>query len=408
MRPTKPYFIALLAFVALGVLFAGTSTYDFVAHLDRQVHSITCSFIPGLGADDVSGTSGCAVVMMSPYSSLFRSLTWGGLPISLLALAVFAYLLFASADLFVRGEDHDPDQVRYLVAATGLPLAMSVIYFAISSLIIGTVCKLCIGVYISSIGAFVSAVLAFRTARLHSNQEPKPIPWNRYMIYFAEGVVFVIVPVILYLLLKPDYSAATSECGVLNNTEDKYEVMIPLHTVAGGLPAIELLDPLCPACKSFDDRLAASGLKDQLNLQGVLFPLDNECNWMVPSALHPGACEVSEAVLCAQKNPRPVIEWAFMNQEELRTLATKDRKALVERLKGQFPDLASCIGKPSTRTRLNRSLRWVVSNSLPVLTPQLYVNGQKLCDEDTDLGLEYSLTRLLSAQKSGGGTAPQP
>ena len=43
---------------------------------------------------------------------------------------------------------------------------------------------------------------------------------------------------------------------------------------------------------------------------------------------------------------------------------------------------------------------------------QLYVNGVKLCDEDTDLGMEYALTRLLDTQggaiKSGaaadGGT----
>lgn len=407
MKPTKPFFIALMAFAFLGVLFSGTSTYDFVAHLDRQMHSITCSFIPGLGAEDVSGTSGCAVVMMSPYSSLFRSLTWGGLPISLLALSVFAYLLFASADVYLRGEDHAPDQVRYLVAATGLPMLMSLVYFAISSLIIGTVCKLCIGVYVSSIGAFASAALAYRIAKQHAEPSDGTIPWNRYAIYFGEGVVFVIVPVLLYLMLKPDYSAATSDCGTLNNMEDKYDVMLPLHTVAGGLKSIELLDPLCPACKAFDDRLAASGMKDQLDLQGVLFPLDNECNWMVPTAVHPGACEVSEAILCAQKNPRPVIEWAFAHQEELRTLATRDRKALVERIKTQFPDLASCIGKPSTKTRLNRSLRWAVNNSLPVLTPQLYVNGQKLCDEDTDLGLEYSLSRLLAAQKAPQGAAAQ-
>jgi hypothetical protein len=50
---------------------------------------------------------------------------------------------------------------------------------------------------------------------------------------------------------------------------------------------------------------------------------------------------------------------------------------------------------PTTKTRLTQSLRWAVRNQVPVLTPQFYVDGKRLCDEDTDLGLEYTLTRML-------------
>lgn len=398
MRPTKRFLIALLVFAFLGLIFAGTSTYDFVAHLDRQVHSITCSFIPGLAAADAAGTSGCHTVMMSPYSSLFRTATWGGMPIALPAFSVFAYLLFIAGDIFLRNEDSDPDQVRYLVAATALPVLASLVYMGISTLIIKAVCKLCIGVYVASFGSFISAILAWRSALQTNDRRNPEIPWNRYVVYFVEGVAFVVIPVMLYMFLKPGYSEAMSDCGTLANPEDKYGVMIQVHKSAGGLPSIELLDPMCPACRAFDERLSASGLDDKLDLKAVLFPLDNECNWMVPSALHPGACQVSEAVLCAADDPKPVIQWAFENQEMLRETATADRKALVAKLKAQFPKLANCIDSPAIRQKLNKSLRWAVNNSLPVLTPQLYVNGQKLCDEDTDLGLEYSLTRLLQKQ----------
>ena len=53
-----------------------------------------------------------------------------------------------------------------------------------------------------------------------------------------------------------------------------------------------------------------------------------------------------------------------------------------------------------------------VSNQLPVLAPQLYVAGVKLCDEDVDLGLSFALSRMLSAYRDGtlraeaGGEAP--
>lgn len=64
--------IVMAIFAALGVLFTGISTYDYVAHLDRQVHAVSCSYVPGLGAPDSSGTSGCFAVMMSPYSAVFK------------------------------------------------------------------------------------------------------------------------------------------------------------------------------------------------------------------------------------------------------------------------------------------------------------------------------------------------
>ena len=53
MRPPAWLVVVLLGALA-GLVFAGVSTYDFVQHLDRQVHSLHCSFIPGAGARDRS------------------------------------------------------------------------------------------------------------------------------------------------------------------------------------------------------------------------------------------------------------------------------------------------------------------------------------------------------------------
>src|SRR5688572_13169824 len=96
----RPWLWATAGCALVGGLFAGVSTADFISHLDRQVHAIHCSFIPGAGSQ--LGDSGCRTVMMSPYSSMFRSMIWGGIPISLLALAVFAYLVFRAADFAMR------------------------------------------------------------------------------------------------------------------------------------------------------------------------------------------------------------------------------------------------------------------------------------------------------------------
>ena len=63
--------VSLVAALA-GLVFASVATHDFENHLDRQVHGIHCSFLPGLGAAE-SGNTGCHTTLMSPYSSVLRS-----------------------------------------------------------------------------------------------------------------------------------------------------------------------------------------------------------------------------------------------------------------------------------------------------------------------------------------------
>jgi hypothetical protein len=164
---------------------------------------------------------------------------------------------------------------------------------------------------------------------------------------------------------------------------------------------IEVLDPMCPACRGFERRFGASGLGDEVHRQALMFPLDDQCNWMVSSALHPGACAVSAAVLCAEQDPGAVLDWAFEEQEAIRAAAATDPDAAQEMVSAAFPGLAGCIASTEVQSRLNKSMRWAVANQLPVMMPQVFVDGVKLCDEDTDLGLDYALERLLEYQPPG-------
>src|SRR5690348_1288366 len=98
--------VAVLLAALLGFGFAAASTYDFAAHLDRQVHNLHCSFIPGLSSSSPSGSEGCQLTLMSPYSSVLRTSFWGGIPVALLGLAIFtAIATTAGIILFLRAED---------------------------------------------------------------------------------------------------------------------------------------------------------------------------------------------------------------------------------------------------------------------------------------------------------------
>jgi uncharacterized membrane protein/protein-disulfide isomerase len=396
---------AVAAFAALGAVFGLVSTADFMQHLDRQVHSIHCSFIPGAGAE--LGDSGCRAVMMSPYSSFFRESLWGGIPISLWAVATFAFLLYRAAVLALRGTATRAE-ANFLFAATALPVLMTLIYGTLSMVKVGATCKVCVGIYLCSFGAAIAAFMVWRGVPYQSQGYVRP----PYALWFFEGVGFVVTLTLAYLLFTPGSAAAAKagSCGTLVQAEDPNGVMIRL-TSRGNVPSIEVLDPLCPACRAFDERLSASSLKDELQLDAVLFPLDSTCNWMVTEALHPGTCTVSEAMLCANglgndKDPeaaKKVLAWAFKHQEALRGQAEKDEGALRARLEKEFPGVKGCLGGTAVKNKLTKSLRWAVANAIPVLTPQLFVRDRRLCDEDTDLGLEYTLRRAIARAPDAKG-----
>jgi uncharacterized membrane protein len=386
----RPFLVVSLIGAVLGALFSAVSTNDFISHLDRQVHSIHCSFVP-LGAGEI-GESGCRTVMMSPYSSLFRESMWGGMPISLLALAVFAYLVMRASQMVLTKNVTQRETV-FLVAATALPVVMSVVYGYIAMVEIGAVCKLCVGVYVASGIAFAGAVLAHLKAPASTNHESAS---GLYARYFAEGCLYVAVLALFYVLFSPVSEKSLGGCGTLVKKDDK-AVLISLGT-GKGTPALAVLDPLCPACKGFDERLAASDLYGKLKMQAVLFPLDATCNWMVKDTLHPGACTVSEAMLCQKDDAEEILDYAFLHQQELLELGKSSDSKLRQHLEAQFPKIKGCLGTAKIKNLVNKSLRFAVANALPVLTPQLFIGDKRVCDEDTDLGLEFTIAKMLEGE----------
>lgn len=413
MKP-RPWTVAIALGALVGFVFAWVSTADFAAHLDRQVHGIHCSFLPGVGAPDVSGASGCHVTLMSPYSSVLRQSVWGGVPISLPAMSVFGFIGFFAVAMVLLGWQRDRRATGFLLAATALPLATSVVMAGISFVTLGAACKLCIGIYLSSALVFVGAAGLFwgavratdggaRQGGTSGRDDPRSAPVGVLVLAgaFVFGVCCVLLPAVVYAAAAPDYSDYVGTCGTLNRPGDPHQVLIDIGDQGGSVTTIEVLDPLCPACRGFEQRLDASGLDDELSRKALLFPLDDRCNWMVDEAIHPGACTVSEAMLCAGPRSDEVLEWAFDEQEEIREATAEDPEAAAHMVAERFPDLASCVGSANVRARLNRALRWAVANEMPVLTPQVYVDGVRLCDSDTDLGMDYALARLVDRAEAG-------
>jgi uncharacterized membrane protein len=384
----------VLASALLGCGFAAASTYDFAAHLDRQVHSLHCSFIPGLSSNSPTGSEGCQLTLMSPYSSLFRKTLWGGIPVSLPAMAVFVAIAALAGVILLLHAEYERNALFSLLVLASIPVAASLVMGSIAAFKLHAACKQCIGIYTSSVLLGVFAFLAYRTSQLgRPSRERLDRSW--FLTLPLAGLL-VLIPMTSYVLAMPSYEKFAAGCGTLPAPEDRHGVLV--HLKAPGpdaRKALEIFDPLCPACKAFEERLQASGLDSKVQRDLLLFPLDNTCNWMVDSAMHPGSCAVSLAVLCAGDRAEEVVDWAFAQQTAIHEQTLADPTAAARLVDARFPEFKTCIGSAVTKARLSQSLRWAVKNQVPVLTPQFYVDGKRLCDEDTDLGLEYTLTRML-------------
>src|SRR5690242_12182698 len=107
-----------LAGSALGLTFASLSSIDYIKHLDRQIHDIHCSYVPGLGAEQ-SADNACRVAMYSPFAALFRDRYWGGVPIALFAVGAFSFFLAFSLYLLLAGA-RAPRRARLFLATLGV------------------------------------------------------------------------------------------------------------------------------------------------------------------------------------------------------------------------------------------------------------------------------------------------
>ncbi len=121
----------------LGLTFAAYSSIDYAAHLDRKLHDVHCSLVPGLaaGADEENP---CRAAMYSAYSALFRGSYWGGIPISLFALGAFSFFLGFAVYLFVAGPRASKAALYFFAFAGVTPFLVSAVMFTISVTKIGS------------------------------------------------------------------------------------------------------------------------------------------------------------------------------------------------------------------------------------------------------------------------------
>jgi uncharacterized membrane protein len=379
----------------LGLLFASYSTLDYAAHLDRRLHDVHCSFIPG--APPTSEAEACRAAMYSSYSAVLRDSLWGGIPISLFALGAFSFFAGFSVYLLLAKSKSSRISNIFFACVSLTPLVVSIVMFVISVTKLGSLCKTCVGTYIASILLAAGGLWSLKISQSAASESPPRPSGNPALAafwLFVLGAV-TILPAGVYAASAPDHRPYLGQCGELKKPEDGANALLKFRGANAVQPALFFEDPLCATCKAFHERLHGEQVLEKLDVTLVMFPLDSTCNWMLDQPLHPGACTVAKAVLCGKDQARQVLEWAFDNQKRLAEagkLGDANLKAVIQQQWGQA--LVSCLDSRETKVKLNKHLHFAADNGVPVSTPQVYLGTKRLCDEDTDLGLRFTLKQL--------------
>ena len=381
----------------LGIVFAAYSTYDYAQQLDRQVHAVHCSFIPGASVSS-DADNPCKAALFSPYSAIFRATYWGGVPISLFGLGAFAFFVGFAVYLLVGDRRLPRSAYPTFVVLTFGPLAVSVFMLTISLSHLHALCKLCVGIYVSSVALAAAAIVGMLShAREVKEVEGDRGPgwWTPVAALLALGTC-ALAPALVYVNLLPDYRPLLDKCGKLTTASDPHHGLLKIHTAHPTRAVLLFEDPLCPTCKAFHERLVDEGIFERLDVTVAMFPLDSECNWMLDRALHPGACVLAKAVICGgNEKARAILEWAYDEQEDLRELGKQGAGPLTAKVSQRWGrELGACVTGKQVDIQLNQQLHFAANNHVPVSTPQMFLGDERICDEDTDLGLKYTLAQL--------------
>ncbi|MFO0672476.1 MAG: vitamin K epoxide reductase family protein [Polyangiaceae bacterium] len=313
----------------LGLVFATYSSYDYALHLDRQMHSVHCSFIPGAPASD-DGENACKAALFSPYSALFRATYWGGIPISLFAVGSFAFFVGFGVYLALAKKDA-PRYAWLFLGTTGFaPLAASIVMFTISATKLGSFCKLCVGVYVASIALAVAAALAI--GRFRGAPTPigpgVPVDGSRRLELAAPSgkpILLVgwlaglgaasLLPAVVYASSLPDYRAHLSSCGTLTVKTESHGALLKVPTLHPTQPVMLFEDP-CARRKAPPPRGRRRARAAGHHARPL--PARHRVQLDARSAFAPRRrVHFLARHLCAGNNTRGALEWAFDHQDEL-------------------------------------------------------------------------------------------
>ena len=394
-----------------GLVAAATSTYVHVRMLGDPAYASFC---------DINASVSCTQVYQSRYGSVF------GVPVALGGVIWFAAVLLLTYAGARAPRASAPHVAGYqlLWSTVGLAVAMYMAYA--SFFVLGTVCLLCVVVYVAVVGIFI---LSGGEEATPARRLPAAIVGDLRAVARAPaglGLLLVFVggslgsvgwftwsppapaPVAAVESAAPPPPVVTadqrSEFERYWSAEPRVELALPASAAAEGaaVVVVKFNDYQCPACANAHRAYApifakyASSHPGQVRQVKLDYPLDPACNEQAPRGQHHGACAGAVAVRLAaavgDEERVAMQDWLYANQPGL------TREAVVEALADVAGIDQARYDAAYDETVLAVQADIALGNDLPVeATPTYVINGVvvkgTLAPRYFDAAIAYELER---------------
>jgi uncharacterized membrane protein len=405
MKKHSRTLILALAAVALGASLV--SVYVHYRLLTDPTYSSFC---------DVSATVNCEAVYESAYGSV------AGVPVAAGGAIWAGLVLLLGLAMSPRQTERDANLASYVFLLATIGLA-AVLYFAYASFfVLGTLCPLCVTMYIAVIGIFlVSGAAAAPLTGLPSRvgMDVRGLTGSPLALALAAVWVAASASLVAFFPRESAVPTTTAEAAaapavpleILSAEEveafEQWMAAQPreaLDVDADGarVVVVKFNDYQCPSCRQayflyrgIEEKYKASNPED-VRFVSLDFPLEAECG---VGNIHPSACEAAAAVRMARATGREaeMAAWLFDNQATLTPDGVKQAARDVAQVSDFDAQYATVL--EAVRADVQHGTRLNISG-----TPTFFINGVRigasLRPAYFDAAIAYELERTASQEQA--------
>jgi protein-disulfide isomerase/uncharacterized membrane protein len=417
-----PKLVLVLSFI--GLVLSLTSLYQ---HTKLQY-----GFATEPSFCNINATFNCDAVNKSEWSTHF------GIPIASYGVAFYFVLVLFSLLAFAESLISNTKYRSIVLALSIFASLYSIYLFIVSEFFIGSMCLICIGLYLVNFAILISSIL-LSTSRGFvesiSDGFLSLISWPIYIISISKNPAasalarigfLVAVSVFSLSITLPDYFITRVFVQIKSDKERLKEVVsnfYKLPTVSlpitfegaqrdyqigpdsAPIKLVEFSDFECPACKRFyhlSEKLLEE-YKDQIQITFKNYPLSSTCNLLMPRNMHPNACFAAYFARCAGEQGKFWEASKFLFT--LESFGSGDEKNINQDILNGSQALAldkaaieECVASERTKNKIASDVN--EGNKLGVGgTPTIYLNGRLLSTGKVD-EINAIFESILSNNKS--------
>jgi protein-disulfide isomerase len=358
--PRRPALAVAAALAAVGLVLAAV-----LVRQHAQAHAGVASFC-ALG-DYVN----CDRVATSPYSIVL------GIPVAVWGMLGYGLaLLLAVAGLRPRRRREGwPAGLLFVVA--GIASLAAVALAVVSRFAIGALCLLCAASWLTSFALLAASWRACRPEGVVAAIRGDLAVLRARPLLAAGLAIAAVCTVVLVAAAYPRYweraAAARPAPEVSAPPAPGAPPAGPASATQGPVTVVEFSDYECPFCaRAHEETKQLLATRPDVTLERRHFPLDSACNPALTRRMHPQACDLARAGICAEEQGKfPAMDDAlFRNQQAKRPV-----EEVAAAVGLDLTAFRRCLSAPSTDARLRADVEAGIRIGLNA-TPTYVVGGR--------------------------------